>query len=315
VAVTLETTYDDWCMAEWAKALNKKEDYEYFMKRAHNYENVFDKRVGFMAPKSADGEWVLNEKEYSPIWSGGQGGREYYTEMNGWTYTFHVQQDVAGLINLMGGREKFVAKLDTLFQDQFEGYSGPPEPLRGPANGSKYFFLAQFPDMTGLIGQYAQGNEPSFHIPYLYNYAGEPWKTQRRVREIMKIWYNAGPLGISGDEDAGEESSWYVLSAMGFFTVCPGRPVYDIGSPIFDEVKLTLAGGKVFTITAKNVSTVNKYIQSATLNGKPLNKPWFEHKDIVNGGTLTFEMGPRPKTAWGSAPAAAPPSMTPERVD
>jgi predicted alpha-1,2-mannosidase len=311
VGVTLEATYDDWCMAEWAKALNKKEDYEYFMKRAHNYENVFDKRVGFMAPKSADGEWVLNEEEYSPIWSGGQGGREYYTEMNGWIYTFHVQQDVAGLINLTGGREKFVAKLDTLFQDQFGGYYGPPEPRRGPANGSKYFFLAQFPDMTGLIGQYAQGNEPSFHIPYLYNYAGEPWKTQRRVRDIMKIWFNAGPLGISGDEDAGEESSWYVLSAMGFFTVCPGRPVYDIGSPIFDEVKLTLAGEKVFTITARNVSAANKYIQSATLNGKPLNKPWFEHKDIVNGGTLTFEMGPRPNTAWGSAPEAAPPSMSP----
>jgi len=309
VAVTLETTYDDWCMAEWAKALNKKEDYEYFMKRAHNYENVFDKRVGFMAPKSADGEWVLNEKEYSPIWSGGQGGREYYTEMNGWIYTFHVQQDVAGLINLMGGREKFVAKLDTLFQDQFGGYYGPPEPLRGPASGSKYFFLAQFPDMTGLIGQYAQGNEPSFHIPYLYNYAGQPWKTQRRVRDIMKIWYNAGPMGISGDEDAGEESSWYVLSAMGFFTVCPGRPVYDIGSPIFDEVKLMLAGGKVFTIAARNVSAVNKYIQSAALNGKPLNRSWFEHKDIVNGGTLTLEMGPRPNTAWGSAPEAAPPSM------
>lgn len=308
VAVTLETAYDDWCMAEWAKALNKKEDYEYFLKRAHNYENVFDKRVGFMAPKSEDGEWVLNEKEFSPIWSGGQGGREYYTEMNGWIYTFHVQQDVAGLINLMGGRDKFVAKLDTLFQDQFEGYSGPPEPLRGGA--SKYFFHAQFPDQTGLIGQYAQGNEPSFHIPYLYNYAGEPWMTQRRVRDIMKIWFNAGPMGYSGDEDNGEESSWYVLSAMGFFTVCPGRPVYDIGSPIFDEVKLTLAGGKVFTITAKNVSVVNKYIQSATLNGKPLNRPWFEHKDMVNGGTLTFEMGPRPNTAWGSAPEAAPPSLS-----
>jgi putative alpha-1,2-mannosidase len=125
----------------------------------------------------------------------------------------------------------------------------------------------------------------------------------------MKIWYNAGPMGYCGDEDNGEMSSWYVLSAMGFFTVCPGRPVYDIGSPIFDEVKLTLAGGGVFTITAGNVSPVNKFIQSAMLNGKPLNKPWFEQKDIVNGGTLAFEMGPRPNTAWGSAPEAAPPSM------
>ena len=307
VAVTLETTYDDWCMAEWARVLNKKEDYDYFLKRAHNYENVFDKRIGFMAPKSADGNWVLDEKEFSPIWSGGQGGREYFTEMNGWIYTFHVQQDVAGLINLMGGRDKFVAKLNTLFQDQFEGYSNPPEPFRG---SGKYLFHALFPDQTGLIGQYAQGNEPAFHIPYLYNYAGAPWMTQRRVRDIMNIWFNAGPLGYSGDEDNGEESSWYVFSAMGFFTVCPGRPVYDIGSPIFDEVKLTLAGGKVFTITAKNVSTVNKYIQSATLNGKPLNKPWFEHKDMVNGGTMVFEMGPRPNTEWGSAPEAAPPSMS-----
>ena len=308
VAVTLETVYDDWCMAEWAKILNKPDDYAYFLKRAHNYENVFDKRIGFMAPKSADGEWVLDPKEYSPIWSGGQGGREYYTEMNGWTYTFHVQQDVAGLINLMGGRDKFTDKLDTLFQDQFEGYAGAPAPLRG--GGSKYFFFAQFPDMTGLIGQYAQGDEPAFHIPYLYNYAGQPWKTQRRVREIMKVWYNAGIEGYSGDEDNGEMSSWYVLSAMGFFTVCPGRPVYDIGSPIFPEVKLTLSGGKIFTITAKNVSAANKYIQSATLNGKPLNKPWFQHKDMANGGTLVFVMGPHPNTAWGSAPEDAPPSMS-----
>jgi predicted alpha-1,2-mannosidase len=308
VAVTLDAAYDDWCMSEWAKELGKKEDYEYFLKRAHNYENVFDKRIGFMAPKSADGKWVLDEKEFSPIWSGGQGGREYYSEMNGWIFTFSVQQDMAGLINLMGGRDKFVDKLDALFQDQFEGYDGPPEPFRGPA--SKYFFQAQFPDMTGLIGQYAIGDEPGLHIPYLYNYAGQPWMTQRRVRDIMKIWYNPGPLGYPGDEDNGEMSSWYIFSAMGFFPVCPGRPVYDIGSPIFDEVKLTLAEGKVFTITARNVSAVNKYIQSATLNGKPLNKPWFEHKDMASGGTMVFEMGPRPNTAWGSAPEAAPPSMS-----
>jgi len=166
--------------------------------------------------------------------------------------------------------------------------------------------------MTGLIGQYAQGNEPSFHIPYLYNYAGEPWKTQRKVREIMKIWYNAGPLGIPGDDDQGEESSWYVLSAMGFFTVCPGRPAYDIGSPIFDETRITLGNGKVFTIEAKNVSAQNKYIQSATLNGKPLNRPWFTHGDIASGGALVLHMGPRPNATWGSSPHAAPPSMSQE---
>ena len=246
----------------------------------------------------------MSEKEYSPIWSGGQGGREYYTEMNGWIYTFHVHQDVAGLINLMGGREKFIDKLNSLFQAQFGGFT-PPEPFRG---GGKYMFNVMFPDQTGLIGQYSQGNEPSFHIPYLYNYAGQPWMTQRRLRDIMKLHFTPTPDGYSGDEDNGEQASWYVLSAMGFYPVNPGRPVYDIGSPLFDEVKLKVDGGKTFTITAKNVSAMNKYIQSATLNGKPLNRPWFEHKDMAGGGTLVFEMGPRPNMEWGSSPEAAPPS-------
>ena len=310
VAVTLEAAYDDWCTAEMAKILNKPEDYAYFLKRAHNYQNVFDARVGFMAPKTADGTWRFTPEEFNPTYAGGQGGRDYYTEENAWIYTFHVQQDVAGLIDLMGGREQFAAKLDTLFTQQYGGLHG--DAGRGAADGTKFFFLSWFPDMTGLIGQYAQGNEPSFHIPYLYNYAGQPWKTQRKVREIMKIWFNAGPLGIPGDEDQGEESAWYVLSAMGFYTVCPGRPVYDIGSPIFDETRITLGDGKVFTIAARNVSASNKYIQSATLNGKPLNRPWFTHGDIANGGTLVLQMGPRPNTAWGSSLDAAPPSMSQE---
>jgi predicted alpha-1,2-mannosidase len=304
VSLTLEHCYDDWCLAQMAKALNKQDDYAYFTKRAHNYENLWDKRVGFMAPKSADGNWVLDEKEFDPVWSGGQGGRDYYVELNAWDYTFHVQHDVAGLINLMGGRDSFNARLDALFSEQFRG--NPPD--GGPR--AKYHFLAWFPDQTGLIGQYSQGNEPSIHIPYLYNYAGQPWKTQRKVREIMKLWYNAGPLGICGDDDGGGLSSWYPLSAMGFYAVCPGRPVYDIGSPIFEETRIALAGGKVFTITARNVSAKNKYIQSAELNGKPLNKPWFEHADMANGGTLVLHMGPRANTSWGSAPEAAPPSMS-----
>jgi predicted alpha-1,2-mannosidase len=166
--------------------------------------------------------------------------------------------------------------------------------------------------MTGLIGQFAIGNQPSFHIPYLYNYAGAPWKTQRMVREIMNVWFNAGPLGLPGAEDGGSLSSWYVLSAMGFYPVCPGRAVYDIGSPIFDEVKIMLGNGKVFTIEAKGVSAKNKYIQSAELNGKPLNKPWFAHGDIAEGGRLVLQMGPRPNKTWGSSPDAAPPSMSQE---
>lgn len=311
VSVTLEAAYDDWCTAQVAKLLGRQHDYEFFIKRAHNYENVFEPGADFMAPKTADGRWRFTPEEFNPTYAGGQGGRDYYTEMNAWIYTFHVQQDVAGLINLMGGREKFVRKLDTLFTQQFSGYYS--DPSRGATtNGSKFFFLSWFPDMTGLIGQYAQGDEPSFHIPYLYNYAGEPWKTQRKVREIMKVWFNDGPLGIPGDDDEGEESSWYVLSAMGFYPVCPGRPVYDIGSPIFDETRIKLPNGKVFAITAHNVSARNKYIQSALLNGKPLNKPWFTQDDIAAGGALVLQMGPRPNTSWGSAPEDAPPSMSSE---
>ncbi len=286
VAVTLEHCYDDWCLAQLAKSLNKKKDYDYFMKRANNYQTLYDSRIGFMAPKTADGQWVFKEKELDPIWSGGQGGRDYYTETNAWTYTFHVQHDVAGLINLVGGRDKFITKLDALFQEQFGG------------RGSKHRFLSQFPDATGLIGQYNHGNQPGFHISYLYNYGGEPWKTQRRVRDIMKIWYNDGPLGICGDEDEGELSSWYVFSAMGFYPVCPGRPVYDIGSPIFEKVAIDVGKNKMFVIESRNVSSKNKYIQSAQLNGESLNSPWFKHSDLVKGGKLVLVMGPKPNMEW-----------------
>ena len=294
VAVTLESCLDDWCLAQMAKALNKKGDYDYFMKRSQNYQNLYDARIGFMAPKTADGNWVFNEKQLDPIWSGGQGGRDYYTETNAWTYTFQVQHNVPGLISLMGGNDKFADKLGGLFQEQFGG------------KGAKFDFLKQFPDGTGLIGQYNHGNQPGFHIAYLYNYAGKPWKTQRRVREIMKIWYNDGPLGICGDEDEGELSSWYVFSAMGFYPVCPGSPVYDIGSPLFEKATINLGNGKTFVIESKDVSAKNKYIQSASLNGKPLNSPWFTHADLANGGQLVFQMGPRPNEQWGNHPKEFP---------
>jgi predicted alpha-1,2-mannosidase len=263
------------------------------MKRAHNYANVFDGRIGMMAPKTADGQWV---ESFDPTRGGGQGGRDYFAECNSWVYTWHVQHDVAGLMALMGGREQFAAKLDQLFVEQY--------------GTSKYAFLGQFPDMTGLIGNYAQGDEPSFHIPYLYNYCGQPWKAQRLLRQIMEVWYGDGPLGICGDEDGGAMSSWYVLSAMGFYPVCPGRPVYDIGSPLFQEVKIALAGGRTFTVSAPGASAGNKYVQSATLNGKPLDKPWFTHDELAAGGTLVLRMGPRPNRKWGSSPEAAPPSMS-----
>ncbi|MGA9120199.1 MAG: GH92 family glycosyl hydrolase [Bacteroidota bacterium] len=296
VAVTLETAYDDWCLAKMAKALGHTSDYEYFQKRAHNYGNVFDPSIGFMAPRSADGAWV---KGFDPILPSGPGGRDYFAECNSWVYTFSVQHDVAGLINLFGGREAFLKKLDSLFEVQYGGLW-------------KYSFLAKFPDMTGLIGNYAQGNEPSFHIPYLYDFAGEPWKTQKIVRELMDVWYGDTPLGIPGDDDQGAMGAWYAFSAMGFYPFCPGEPYYLIGSPLFEKTSIHLANGKTFTIKAADVSKRNKYIQSATLDGKPLLKPWFTQRDIDNGGRLEFRMGPRPNKHWGSARGDAPSSMSKE---
>ncbi|MHB1020962.1 MAG: GH92 family glycosyl hydrolase, partial [Acidobacteriaceae bacterium] len=200
VSVTLESSYDDWCVAQLAKALGKLSDAAYFTKLAHNYQNVFNPAIGFMAPRSADGKWVAH---FDPKLGGGQGGRDYFTEVNSWLYTFSVQHDIAGLIHLMGGRDAFNARLDRLFVEQY--------------GTSKYRFLDQFPDATGLVGLYAQGNEPSFHIPYLYDFSGVPLLTQRRVRQLMDVWYGDGPLGIPGDDDGGETSSWYVFSAMGFY--------------------------------------------------------------------------------------------------
>ena len=295
VSVTIENAYDDWCVAQFARALGKANDAAYFAHLAHNYQNLFNPAIDFMAPKSADGEWV---QPFDPKLGGGQGGRDYYTEMDAWTYTFGVQYDVAGLIHLFGNRDAFNQRLDQLFVEQY--------------GTSKFHFLDQFPDSTGLVGLYAQGNEPSFHIPYLYDFSGQPWKTQQRVRQLMDIWYGDGPLGIPGDDDGGETSSWYVFSAIGFYPVCAGSPVYEIGSPIFAKTTIRMGNGKEFTIIADHVSAQNKYIQSASLNGQPLDKPWFRHADIAGGGTLTLEMGPAPNPQWGTAPQDAPPSMSTE---
>jgi len=293
VSVTIENGYDDWCAEQLAKALGKQQDAAYFGKLAINYRNLFNAEIGFMAPKDADGKWV---EHFDPKLGGGQGGREYFTEVNSWLYTFGAQYDVAGLIQLLGGRDAFNAKLDQLFVEQY--------------GTSKFSFLGQFPDATGLVGLYAQGNEPSFHIPYLYDFSGQPWKTQKRVRQLMDVWYGDGPLGIPGDDDGGETSSWYVLSAVGFYPVCPGMPVYEIGSPIFAKTNIRLGNGKLFTIVANHVSDRNKYIQSAQLNGKPLNTPWFPHSAIANGGSLVLEMGDTPNTTWGSQQSDAPPSAS-----
>ena len=231
VSVTLENSYDDWCVAQLAKALGKHDDADYFTKLAHNYQNVFNPAIGFMAPKSADGKWV------EPLRSeaGRRAGRPRLLHGSQFV-ALHVQRAArrCGPDSPDGRPRAFNAKLDQLFVEQY--------------GTSKFTFLGQFPDATGLVGQYAQGNEPSFHIPYLYDFSGQPWKTQQRVRQIMDVWYGDGPLGIPGDDDGGETSSWYVLSAMGFYPVCPGSPVYEIGSPIFARTDASRMGnGKVFT--------------------------------------------------------------------
>jgi predicted alpha-1,2-mannosidase len=294
VSVSLESAYDDWSVGQFAKALGKTDDAAYFGRLAQNYKNLWNPAIGFMAPRSADGNWVAH---FDPKLGGGQGGRDYTTEINSWVYSYSVQHDPQGLIELMGGRDKFNERLDQLFREQY--------------GSSKFSFLGQFPDATGLVGLYAQGNEPSFHIPYLYDFSGEPWKAQKRVRQMMEVWYGDGPLGIPGDDDGGETSSWYVLSALGFYPVCPGNPVYEIGSPIFSRSTIRMGNGKTFTIVADSVSSQNKYIQSATLNGRTWSKPWFAHSDIADGGELVLHMGDHPNPDWGSRAEDAPPSMSP----
>jgi predicted alpha-1,2-mannosidase len=291
VAITLGHSYDDWCLAQLAKALDKKDDYEYFIKRAHNYANLFNSETGFFAPRTADGNWVKN---FDPKFSGGLGNRDYYDENNGWTYLWDVQHDVSGLINLLGGREKFVRRLDQLFIE--------------PLGKWKPDYLQQMPDATGQVGQYVMGNEPSLHIPYLYNYAGAPWKAQQRIRMLLDTWFTNSPFGIPGDEDGGGLSAFVVFSSIGFYPVTPGIPVFNIGSPVFTDISVELQNNKKFRIIAKESSRQNKYIQNATLNGKIWNKPWFSWQDIKDGGELVLTMGPRPDYKWGADPQDSPPS-------
>jgi predicted alpha-1,2-mannosidase len=291
VAVTLQNAYDDWCIAQLAKTIGNKEDQQFFLQRAAYYKNVFRADKGFMWPKDSAGKWI---EPFDPKFSGGQGGREYFTENNGYTYDWDVKHDLKGLFELMGGREKAERKLDQMF--------------RTDLGRSKYSFWYTFPDATGLVGQFSMGNEPSFHIPYLYNYMGAPWKTQKRVRMLLDTWFRDDVFSIPGDEDGGGMSAFVVFSMMGFYPVTPGLPVYNIGSPVFNTIRIHLPSNKVFTINAPNSSKTNKYIQRATLNGKEWSRPWFTHTDLVNGGTLNLNMGELPNKKWGSAEGDAPPS-------
>ncbi|GAA4318690.1 GH92 family glycosyl hydrolase [Mucilaginibacter gynuensis] len=281
VAITLGHSYDDWALAQFAKKLGKTADFETFSKRALNYKNLWNSKEMFFLPKDEKGNWI----DIDPKFDGGMGGRDYYDENNGWTYMWQVQQDIPGLVGLMGGKDKFEARLDLLFREGL--------------GRSKYEFQAKFPDVTGIVGQYSMGNEPSFHIPYLYNYVGAPWKTQKRIRFLLDVWYKDNIFGIPGDEDGGGMTAFVVFSSMGFYPVTPGTPVYTIGSPLFEQVTIDLTNGKQFKMVAKNCSVTNKYIQSATMNGKTLDTPWFSHEQLMNGGELVLVMGPKPNKQWG----------------
>ena len=291
ISVTEAQSYDDWCTAQLARSLGNEADYQFFLKRAGNYKNVFRQDKGHAWPKDADGNWI---EPYTPGFSGGQGGRDYTTENNGYTYDWDVQHDLQGLFELMGGRAKAEAKLDQLFRE--------------PLKMSKYDFWYKFPDASGLVGQFSMGNEPSLHIPYLYNYLGSPWKTQKRVRMLLDTWFTDTTLGMPGDEDGGGMSAFVVFSMMGFYPVTPGVPIYDLCSPVFDRVTIKLHNGKTLKSICKDNSRDNKYIQSIRLNGKPLNQVWFSHADIVNGGTIELQMGNTPNEKLGVDPTSFPPS-------
>lgn len=278
VSKALEYAYNDWCVMQMAKDLGNAGDVAIYQERAGRYASYFDKESGFMRGKNKDGSW---KSPFNPKFS--QHRRDEYTEGNAWQWTWFVPHDVDGLVDLMGGREPFVTKLDELFTTDSK--------IEGEESSS---------DITGLIGQYAHGNEPSHHITHIYNHVGQPWKTQKLVDEILSSLYFNDPNGLSGNEDCGQMSAWYVLNAMGFYSFCPGEPVYSLGRPVFDEVVLPQANGKTFTITVTGNSRENKYIQSASWNGARMETPFFTHDRMMQGGKLEITMGREPnQTCFG----------------
>ncbi len=287
VSVTIDNSYSDWCIAQMADFAGKESDVKLFSERALNYRNLFRKEKGFVWPKDKNGEWI---EPYNPKLA----GREYFTENNAYIFNWCAKHDLEGLFSLMGGKDKAEAKLDNLFRE--------------PTGIQKFKFWYTQPDASGLVGQYVMGNEPAFHIPYIYNYLGVPWKTQKRVRMLMDTWFRDNLFGIPGDEDGGGMSSFVMFSMMGFYQVVQGIPVYSIGSPVFDKVSISLPEGKIFTVKAHGNSAENKYIGKALLNGRPLDRSWITHKEIMDGGILELYMRDTPDYSWGSSSDMLPAS-------
>lgn len=291
IAVTLGTAYDEWCLSRIAAYLGLDDDRLKYERRALNYRNVYNPETRFFHPKDSSGLFI-HPLDYA--FDGGMGARDYYGENNGWVYRWDVPHSIADLISLHGGADRFNADLDQTF--------------RQPLGRSKFEFYAMLPDHTGNVGQFSMANEPSLHIPYLYNYSGRPWMTQKRVRKLLDEWFRSDLMGLPGDEDGGGMSAFVVFSMMGIYPVTPGLPIYNIGSPVFPLVRIHLDGGRVFEIDARGASRDNKYIQSATLNGREWAKPWLTHDDVARGGRLVLQMGDTANHQWGAHPEDAPPS-------
>ena len=282
IAVTLGTSYDQWCLSQLANNLGDTAAYHFYLNQSYNYRNVFNHQTHFFHPKNKDGIFI---EPFDYRFSGGRGAREYYGENNGWIYRWDVQHNIADLIDLMGGKNAFCSALDSMFAE--------------PMGRGKSAFYELLPDQTGNVGQYSMANEPAFHIPYLYNYAGQPWKTQKRINTLLNQWFRNDIMGMPGDEDGGGMTSFIVFSSIGFYPVTPGIPAYSIGTPRFSNVKIHLDNGNIFEVIAIGNSATNKYIQSATLNGNSWNQTWFYHNDIKNGGKLILQMGDKPNYQWG----------------
>ena len=287
VSQTVEYAFDDWCIAQVARHLGRTDVAARFEKRAGNWKNVFDAKVGFVRPRLADGQW---REPFDPAAAGTGSG---FTEGNAWQYSWYEPQDEMGLIAALGGPQALVRKLDSMFDQKVDK--------------ARY---ADVEDISGMIGQYIHGNEPSHHLAYLYDYAGEPWRTQERLKQIVDSQYQPTPDGLVGNDDLGQMSAWLLFTSLGFYPVAPGANEYVLGRPFVRRAVVTLGNGRTLTVLADNLSAANGYVQALTLNGKPVDRTYLKQEDIAHGGELRFVMGPKPDRQWGTGPGAAPFSMS-----
>jgi len=272
VSKILEYAYDDWCIAQIAKYADSKNIEKEYLKRAQNFEHVFDAQIGFMRPKLSDGLW---KPDFNTLSTYGQG----FIEGNAWNYSLYVPHQIDQMIRMIGGKEKFSEHLDSLFTMQID---------------DKYFAHTEDITRDGIIGNYVHGNEPGHHISYLYNWTNQPWKTQERVRMIMKTMYSNSVDGLCGNDDAGQMSAWYIFSALGFYPVCPGSDQYAIGSPLVKSAKINLENGKTVNIEVKNQKTENIFIEKITINGRKIENNYLLNNDLMEGGSVFFYMSSKP---------------------